>query len=563
MPTRIDESIFQGIFAPGESYRLTTPARIWRADGGAFQHPTVYVPGDRTLVLDGVEKHFPDGAYVYERSGKIEAVSAKEAATGGVTVNHSSPEPARVNPRSLEHEGNMATLNYYEGRVPGTGRLSLSVTRDQGYGFSFRYPASSAEELVARAERSGAIVKVKDASGDVIEGFFADGHGAVAPNRIGMLANGTDINPGQFVGINRGPGGRTSLYPYKSYSKEEMDEVTGRGQYRAPDNDITKLTDLNGKPLNQNSYPKVNVEPDKVVKTGAPAERADSPKPDGKAPKVDGQPQTGGAQANPPPAKTDGAPKAPDGKIQDIKAPEVPPGEAPVQASESAAGLGRLAKFIAPVALTVAPTVEGAMAGYDAYKKNGSELDIARETALGAGKGVVDTFAPGAADGYSDIVGGGKRTLLDRALNAASDASGTLTAAGSAALLAEGAGVITIPAMIPTAVGTVYAGLTNLGVNAAKGMLKATGLAGKDQDGGYLYEGAKMFKHGVENALGLGAKGESHEEALLRQSAGGTHDSYAGTKGENLNDFRQNPHSRAEAQVEPAAQKATTESKVR
>jgi hypothetical protein len=116
------------------------------------------------------------------------------------------------------------------------------------------------------------------------------------------------------------------------------------------------------------------------------------------------------------------------------------------------------------------------------------------------------------------LISGGNRTGLDRFLNVANDATGTVTAVGAAATLVEGASVLTIPAMIPTVAGTVIAGIANLGVNAAKGVLKATGLVGKDQDGGYIYEGGKAAIYGIEKLVGA-STADSHAENLLSRSA--------------------------------------------
>jgi hypothetical protein len=87
----------------------------------------------------------------------------------------------------------------------------------------------------------------------------------------------------------------------------------------------------------------------------------------------------------------------------------------------------------------------------------------------------------------------------------------------SAAIAGEAAGVITIPAIVPTAAATLISGVANLGINAAKGVLKVTGLAGKDQDGGYIYDGATAAIHRVEKLVGSSAA-DSHSDFLLKLS---------------------------------------------
>jgi len=203
---------------------------------------------------------------------------------------------------------------------------------------------------------------------------------------------------------------------------------------------------------------------------------------------------------------------------------EVAPSDAPV-----AGTVGRLARVLAPIALAAAPVIEGGTGAYNAIKHGESGAGIALHTAEGVGKGVVDTYLPGAINGYSDVFGHGQRTFFDRALNAAGDLTGTTTAVGSTAILAETAGILTIPAVIPTAAVTLVAGISNLGINSAKGLLKVTGLAGRDQDGGYIYDGAVAAIHGVEHLFGShstattethrSAQVDEHSEALVRHSA--------------------------------------------
>jgi hypothetical protein len=97
--------------------------------------------------------------------------------------------------------------------------------------------------------------------------------------------------------------------------------------------------------------------------------------------------------------------------------------------------------------------------------------------------------------------------------------------------------VLTIPATIPTGIATLAAGVSNLGIDAVKGLLKVTGYAGKDQDGGYLYSGGKAAINDVEHILGYGTpapeaaakpasrssgRPEMDADNLLKQSAAKT-----------------------------------------
>jgi hypothetical protein len=164
-----------------------------------------------------------------------------------------------------------------------------------------------------------------------------------------------------------------------------------------------------------------------------------------------------------------------------------------------------VAKFIAPVGLAALPVIEGVADGCEEYRKGGSALETTESALGGLGKGILDTYLPSARNYYSDVTGG-KRTGFDRFLNAASDATATGFAIGATATVVETAGMISIPATIPTVIATGVAGLSNFGINAIKGVIKVTGLAGRDQDGGYIYDGAKLAIDGVEHLLGVSAK---------------------------------------------------------
>jgi len=168
--------------------------------------------------------------------------------------------------------------------------------------------------------------------------------------------------------------------------------------------------------------------------------------------------------------------------------------------------LSKAIKFTGPVGLAVVPLVEAINDGYEVSKHGGNALEIMGSSALGAGKGVVDTYLPSARSGYSDVFGKERVTGFDRFLNAANDGTGTATAVGATALAVEVAGIATIPAAIPTGFITAAAGLSNLGINVVKLGAKVSGIAGKDQDGGYIYDGAALAINGVEHLIGHSSK---------------------------------------------------------
>ncbi len=151
------------------------------------------------------------------------------------------------------------------------------------------------------------------------------------------------------------------------------------------------------------------------------------------------------------------------------------------EASIAAKGLRVIGTYGGLVPLVGLP----AYSAYEEWKKGGSNFDIATS----AGKGFVDGIAPGASSGYSDVIGSGNRTYFDRFLNGLDHATGTAAAIGGAAIGIEALGVVTAPAAIPTAFATGIAVLGNVGVNVIKAGVKVTGYAGRDQDGGYIYEG--------------------------------------------------------------------------
>ena len=427
----------------------------------------------------------------------------------------------------MNKTGNLATLSFKEGTAPGTGSLSLSMPEYQGAGFSIPWPAHTQTDLANIAEKEGAIVKVKDASGKELEGFFAKGNGGAVPDSLGPYASGTRFGDGDFVAITRRPDGSASLFAYKNYTPEQIAQQTRGGTMAPYGNNITQLKTLDGEPLSTETYPRLNfsAEPEKSVPEGKGwlGKNSDASLSGQPAKVVDGAPPVGT-----PPKVVDGVTLPPGPQLPTPKLDTTP-----LPVADATSAVGKLARYLAPAALAITPLVEGATEAYHDFQKDHSLLDAAGGAALGAARGVVDTFLPGAREGYSDVAGGDK-TAFDRALNAASDFTGTATAIGSAALVAETAGVLSIPATIPTGIATFAAGVSNLGINAVKGVLKATGYAGADQDGGYLYDGGKAAINGVEHLFGYASptpeaaakttsahsqRSEMDADNLLKQSA--------------------------------------------
>lgn len=540
MYTTIDESVFKGIFSAFQLDHLTTNVSYWHEseNGEVASYPTVFVPGNNTLMIDGKEQNFARGAFVYEKNGQMEAIPADYANSGGITINGGRVVPSETDSSTLRTKGNIATLKYTPGQGAEPGQLSLTMPEGKGYGFAFRYPASTPEQLADAAKQQNAIVKVKDADGQTLEGFFTRGKGGILPAQYDAFTTGKSLDPGQFVAIKHRPDGSVYVRPYQNYTAKQLAQATHDGKYAPPSDNIANLKTLDGQPLKISDYPTVDVGASALnAQTTAEPTTQKGPEatqkgpegtqkgpeatqkgpegttraPDGQAPAApDGQPPAGPKAPGGQPMATAG-PKAVNANVP----PEV---DAPTPSPDAISALGKLAKYIAPVALTIMPAIEGASGGYEAFEKTGSTLDAAVGTGEGVLTGALDTFLPGAKNGYGDVIGNEKLTAVDRVLNAADDITGSATAIGSAAVVAEGAGVITIPATIPTAAVTVFAGISNLGVNVAKGALKATGLAGEDQDGGYLYNGAKAAINGVEHLFGSSAV-DAHSDNLLRQSA--------------------------------------------
>src|SRR5262249_32558250 len=132
----------------------------------------------------------------------------------------------------------------------------------------------------------------------------------------------------------------------------------------------------------------------------------------------------------------------------------------------------------------------------------------------GTGHGVEDVILPNARSGYADIRGSGLH-WYDRALNAISDASATVAVGGGlvgAGLTVASLSVVAAPVTVPAAAVSYtiagIAGLVNVGANAVKGIIKACGGAGPNQNGGYFYDAAVGIGH-------LASRGTNHVNAAI------------------------------------------------
>ncbi len=164
---------------------------------------------------------------------------------------------------------------------------------------------------------------------------------------------------------------------------------------------------------------------------------------------------------------------------------------------EALSAAGKLAKAAGPALLAAGPVLNAGMQGYQAYAQGKGAGGVALATGHGALAGAVDTIAPGARTGYADVIGskGKDLSVVDRILNGASDATQSVAVTASGVTLA---GVESGPLDIAPAAVAAVSGIANIGVNLAKAGLKVTGLAGKDQDAGYIYDGVALGVHLAE-----------------------------------------------------------------
>jgi hypothetical protein len=169
------------------------------------------------------------------------------------------------------------------------------------------------------------------------------------------------------VAIKHSPDGSVYLSPYKNYSPKEIDQYTRFGKYGPPTNNLANLTTVDGKPINLNDFPTVNVA-SPGIKAPDSTEAISNKSPEAAPNTPDAQPQLAGG-------------------AKPVDGPVVPKTDAPAPASDGISALGKMAKYIAPLALTIGPIVDGASGGYHAYEKSGSALDAVGGAVEGAGNG--------------------------------------------------------------------------------------------------------------------------------------------------------------------------------
>lgn len=501
--TIITEDVLNKLFAqPG---KFTSQAKFWN-DVNLPTRESIFIDGNVKVQIGNQISHFSEGAIVSKDPVKgFYALPERSRWGGGVTVGGGPLEPMSKPSYSWERpQGNFATLRADDGFL----RLALP---DGRAGFSINYPGHTPEQLVAAARQQKAIIELKDSAGDAIKGFFVRGQfgldgigkGGVFPNEFHHYSNPHHSpKPGEFVTFREytnpknGEVSRTTLFKYQAYTEAEASRGYG--------NDIKQLKMPNGEKVNIAKLPYLNVErvpvdPNylRALELSKAAEAKIAP-----ARAV----ETKIVTTEPSSATKISIPKAADTKI------------GPVELSGTSKNLNTVGKYLGPAFLAIGPVVQSGADAYEAYKKNGDAGDIASSALLGVGKGAIDTFLPGARDGYSSVIGNKKLTLLDRTLNALSDLSGTATALGSTAMIAEATGVVSLPAVIPTGIATGVAGLTNIGVNVVKAAVKASGFAGDDQDGGYVYDLSRLGGYGAsqlyQSVFGAEAKAVSKIPAI-------------------------------------------------
>lgn len=498
--TIITEDVLNKLFAqPG---KFTSQAKFWN-DVNLPTRESIFIDGNVKVQIGNQINHFSEGAIVSKDPVKgFYALPERSRWGGGVTAGGGPLEPMSKPFYSWDRpKGNFATLRAEEGFL----RLALP---DGRAGFSIAYPGHTPEQLVAAARQQKAIIELKDSAGDTIKGFFVRGRfgqdgigkGGVFPHEFDHYSNPHHSpKPGEFVTFREytnpknGEVSRTTLFKYQSYTEAEA--ARGYG------NDIKQLKMPNGEKINLAKLPHLNVEMVPVEPNYLRAlELSKASEPKIASPRaVDTKIVT----TEPIGART------PETKISIPKAADTKIG--PAELSGTSKNLNTVGKYLGPAFLAIGPVLQSGADAYETYKNNGDTGDIASSALLGAGKGAIDTFLPGARDGYASVIGNKKLTFLDRTLNALSDFSGTATAIGSTAMIAEAAGVVSLPAVIPTGIATGVAGLTNIGVNVVKAAVKASGLAGEDQDGGYVYDLSRLGGYGASQLYQsvFGAEGKA------------------------------------------------------
>ena len=94
--TTIDDATLAKIFDASQADHVTTQAKYWIFSDGIKTTPTVFVPGENTIVLDGKPHVFKNGAFIYKADGKIGAVQASAADGGGITVDGGPVRPVNT-----------------------------------------------------------------------------------------------------------------------------------------------------------------------------------------------------------------------------------------------------------------------------------------------------------------------------------------------------------------------------------------------------------------------------------------------------------------------------------
>jgi hypothetical protein len=254
--TPLDDAILSRFFNHPD---LTTETKFWNLHDTPT-YPTIHIPKDVTLNLDGKVEHFPDGAYVFKKpDGKLSALSSKQTSNGGLTLDgYAVPKDMTQNRLSSRFEGNMTVLN-----IDGEkGKLQLLTT--DGDGATYNFPLSTEQELAKTAEASGAVIKALDKRGKVIEGFFVDGQGSVVPREVRTKNDHRNLNSGEFVAISRNANGEvTTLFPFQNYTPEELAIRTREGRGR-PGNTLDQLTTIDGQVLTSAGKPRLNLQTGKL-----------------------------------------------------------------------------------------------------------------------------------------------------------------------------------------------------------------------------------------------------------------------------------------------------------
>ena len=251
----LSEELLSQFFARNSD--LSTKAKFWSLPD-LPTYNTIHMSGDFKLVrAAGEVTHFPQGAFIFQKAdGAIDALPTRAAGGGGITVNGGPVRDVVKDVYSGYYKGNMAHMQYNA----ETSRLSVSMPEGH-YGIQFRYPAPTAPELAAMAEKHGAIIFARDSGGKLIEGFFVNGKGGIMPSALTAFHNGVELKGGEFLAIHREATGEVrGLFPYKPYTEKEIAEFTRGGTMSPPGNNVAHLQNVDGAPLVAEAGPRFNVE---------------------------------------------------------------------------------------------------------------------------------------------------------------------------------------------------------------------------------------------------------------------------------------------------------------